>query len=84
LLINVISEKYSTTDIANKIDVELVNGCLHRLKYAKASAPDGLSAEHLICALYPLLVIHVCALFRAMIVNVHVCVPGDYSSLFHL
>ena len=67
--------RISDSDLTNLINVELVDECIRQLKLGKACGPDGLMAEHLLFA-HPLLVIHLCALFRAMITSS--CVPDGY------
>jgi len=57
--------------LSNRITVELVDKCIHQLKVGKACGPDDLSAKHLINA-HPLLTVHLCALFRAMVACCHV------------
>jgi hypothetical protein len=80
------SDKYETSytcigncsvrnpDDANIINYELLDSCIRNLKCGKASGPDGLTAEHLLHA-HPLIITHICLLFRAMIA--HSFVPDD-------
>lgn len=70
------SSSVDFTAIFDVLNVELVDRCIRKLHLGKACGPDGLSAEHLIHA-HPILVVHLCALFRYMIV--HQCVPDDFG-----
>jgi exonuclease III len=82
------SDKYETSntiidnrsllapDDANIINYELLDICIRNLKCGKASGPDGLTAEHLLHA-HPLVITHICLLFRAMIA--HSFVPDDFG-----
>ena len=58
------------------ISVELVDSCVRKLKLGKASGPDGLSAEHIVKA-HPVIIIHLCLLYRSMIK--HCIVPDDFG-----
>ena len=53
-------------DLVKLVNVEIVDNCLRRLSLG--SGPDHLSAEHLVNA-HPILVIHLCNLFRTMLVT---------------
>ena len=57
---------FSKADLISIVNVESVDRCIRKLKWGKACGPDGLSCEHLVNA-HPLLVIHLCALFRGLI-----------------
>ena len=67
---------FSKTDLISIVSVESVDGCIRNLKFGKACGPDGLCSEHLVNA-HPLLVIHLCALFRGMIL--HGFVPDAFD-----
>ena len=56
------------------ITVELID--IRKLHLGKASGPDELSGEHLIHA-HPLLVIHICLLFRG--IAMHGYVPSEFG-----
>ena len=49
---------------------------MRKLKLGKASGPDGLSAEHIVKA-HPVIIIHLCLLYRSMIK--HCIVPDDFG-----
>ena len=59
------------------LNVELIDKCIRSLKLGKACGPDELSAENLVHA-HPSLVIHICFLFRAMIM--HGFVPDKFGA----
>jgi len=69
-------EEYNAFELCDLINVELVDKCIRRLKSGKACGPDELSAEHLVNA-HPILVIHLCTLFRAMLFSG--CVPDGFG-----
>jgi len=79
VLDGIVGENLSDSDVTNLITVELIDKCIRQLKLGKACGPDGLMAEHLLYA-HPLLVIHLCALFRAMITSS--CVPDGFGCGF--
>ena len=58
------------------ISFELIDKCIRDLKLGKASGPDELMAEHLKYA-HPILIYHLCILFRA--IPVHSFVPNDFG-----
>ena len=58
------------------VNVESVDRCIRKLTLCKACGPDGLSSEHLV-NVHPLVVIHLCALFRGMIL--HGFVPDAFG-----
>ena len=58
------------------ISFELIDKCIRDLKLGKASGPDELTAEHLKYA-HPILIYHLCILFRA--ISVHSFVPNDFG-----
>ena len=66
----------SKADLISIVNVESVDRCIRKLKLGKACGPDGLSSEHLVNA-HPLLVIHLCALFRGMFL--HGFVPDAFG-----
>ena len=57
--------------------METIDKCVRKLSSGKACGPDGLSAEHLKFA-HPSLVIHLCALFRAIVASGRV--PDAFGS----
>ena len=59
------------------VTVELVEKCVHQLQLGKACGPDDLSAEHFKYA-HPLIIVHLCALFRAMLATS--VVPDAFGS----
>ena len=59
------------------VTVELVEKCVHQLQLGKACGPDDLAAEHFKYA-HPLIIVHLCALFRAMLATS--VVPGAFGS----
>jgi len=75
-LASLVHSDVDATAIYDSLNVELVDRCIKKLHLGKACGPDGLSAEHLIHA-HPILVVHLCALFRYMICNQ--CVPDDFG-----
>jgi len=84
----------SCTSFSNKsnnfdqsaISFELIDKCIRDLKLGKASGPDELMAEHLKYA-HPILIYHLCILFRAISVHSPLIVPlvkdktGDINSV---
>ena len=70
------SRERSCYDVFRIVNVELIDKCIRKLKLSKASGPDELSAEHLVHA-HPSLVIHLCQLFRFMIL--HSFVPNNFG-----
>ena len=54
-----------------------VGRCIQNLKLGKALRPDGLNVKHLRYA-YPTIAVHICALFRSIIL--HGYVPKDFGS----
>lgn len=76
LLSSLPSSDLEFNDISKVLSVELVDRCIRKLHLGKACGPDGLSAEHLIHA-HPILVIHLCAIFRYMVL--HQCVPDEFG-----
>lgn len=61
-------KELNALDLFKSINVEVVDNCIRRLKRGKASGPDHLSVEHLVNA-HPILVMHLCNLFRIMLVT---------------
>ena len=61
---------------AHFIAYELLDKCVCTLKCGKASGPDELTAKHLLHA-HPLIITHICLLFRTMIT--HSFVPNDFG-----
>ena len=62
------SPELSCDDVFRIFNVELIDKCIRKLKLGKASGPDELSADHLVHA-HPSLVVHLCLLFRSMILH---------------
>lgn len=58
------------------INVELVDNMIHNLKRARASGPDGITAEHLLYS-HPLLIVQLSYLFRMMLL--HKFVPDAFG-----
>ena len=71
LCASIADDNFSKANLISIVNVESVDRCIRKLKLGKACGPDGLSTEHLVNA-HPLLVIHLCALFRGMICMVFV------------
>ena len=67
----------TTEDVNYLVNVEKVDTCVRKLSSDKACGPDDLSAEHLKFA-HPSLVIHLCSLFRAIVVSGRV--PDAFGS----
>jgi len=76
LLENYSGKEFNSNELNDLINVELVDKCIRQLKLGKACGPDELSAEHLVNA-HPMLVMHLCALFRALLSTG--CVPDGFS-----
>jgi hypothetical protein len=66
----------SAADGISIVSYEVLDRCIRNLKCGKAAGPDGLTAEHLLYA-HPLLIMHLCLLFRTMIS--HSFVPDDFG-----
>ena len=63
------SHERSCGDVFRIVNGEFIDKCIRKLKLGKDRGPDELSAEHLVHA-HPFLVIHLCLLFRSMILHV--------------
>lgn len=66
----------SSYECIDKINVELVDQCLQRLKKGKACGPDDLCAEHLQYA-HPALILHLKILFK--LIMLHGFVPNSFG-----
>ena len=65
------SHELSCDDVFRIVNVELIDKCIRKLKLGKASGPDELSAEHLV-HVHSSLVVHLCLLFRSIILHAFV------------
>ena len=75
--------------IIASLTVEQINNCVKQLKYGKAAAPDGLTAEHFKYA-HPSLVVHLKLLMHLMLSYGHapeafgfglIIIPGSFYVL---
>ena len=76
LFLSSASNKPKSESLFDMVNVELIDKCIRSLKLGKACGPDELSAEHLVHA-HPSLVIHICFLFRSVIL--HGFVPDNFG-----
>ena len=70
------SHQLTLSEATTTVDYEMLDKCIQNLKCGKAGGPDGLTAEHILHA-HPLVISHLCALFRSMIV--HSYVPDNFG-----
>ena len=76
LFLSSVSNNPKSESLFDMVNVELIDKSIRSLKLGKACGPDELSAEHLVHA-HPSLVIHICFLFRSMIL--HGFVPDKFG-----
>ena len=70
------SHQFTLSEATSTVDYEMLDKCIQNLKCGKAGGADGLTAEHILHA-HPLVISHLCALFRSMIV--HSYVPDNFG-----
>ena len=61
-------KNHNSVSFCDVVNVELIDKCIRSLKLDEAYGPDELSAEQLVHA-HPSLVIHLCFLFRSMVMH---------------
>ena len=59
-------DMYCKDQVCYEISAEVVALCVSKLKLGKASGLDGVEAEHILHA-HPLLIVHLCTLFNAIL-----------------